>query len=183
MRRHLPVGLLGLLGLAKGLAIGIALALVATRGLGSNTPGALISVLLAGGAGFLVGLVAGRPIWERDAKTEALLKAIVGALIGAGSSFALRRWLSLPVDLSVLGLGIGAAGTLAAVSLPLISTGLALFFELDNNSGSEPKPRASAPTARQRLQASKDSNGQLSDLDLAAPDEPPAEREREREKR
>src|SRR4051812_1726488 len=124
-----------LVGLVKGLVVGIGLAFLATRGLRWSAPSGLFAALFAGAAGFVVGLVAGRPIWGRDAKTEALLKAGVGALIGVGSSFALGRWLSVPLDLSAYSLGAGPAGKLAAVSLPLIASGLALFFELDNTGG------------------------------------------------
>jgi hypothetical protein len=139
-------------GLAEGLVIGLAMALAVIRGLGLRTPSALLAAALAGGAGLLVGLVAGRPIWARDAKTEALLKAGVGALVGAGLSFALGRWWSMPVDLSAYSLGAGAAGTLAVLTLPAIACALSLFFELDNTDGAA-KPRISAPRGKQRLAA------------------------------
>lgn len=176
MRRFLSVALLGL---SKGLVIGIALAVVAARGLGLSAPNPLFAALLAGVAGSLVGLVAGRPIWDRDAKTEALLKAAVGALIGVGSSFALRRWLPVPLNLSSYGLGAGAAGTLAALCLPLISAVLAMFFELDNGAEREPKTRAPL-ASRQRVKVRAEADELVRDLDLDPPSEQPTERDREK---
>lgn len=128
-------------GLVEGLVVGVALAIAAARGLGASAPGAFLTALLAALAGLVVGLVAGRPIWARDAKTEALLKAGVGAAIGAGSSFAIGRWLVMPLDLSAYSFGAGPAGKLAAVSLPLIACALALFFELDNTGDGKEQPR------------------------------------------
>jgi hypothetical protein len=164
-------------GLVEGLVIGIALAVAATRGLGMSAPSTLFAALLAGMAGFAVGLVAGRPIWARDAKTEALLKAGAGALVGVGLSFALGRWLSMPLDLSAYSFGVGSAGKLAVVSLPLIASALALFFELDNTDGNGAKPRLAAPRTKRRLEASAEPDEQMSDSEL---DELPAERKREK---
>ena len=122
-----------LLGLVEGLVIGLALGVGSARGLGLSAPGGIALALLGAGAGFLVGLVAGRPVWARDAKTEALLKAGVGALGGAGLSFAAEHWLRVPVNLSAFQLGAGPAGLLSSVALPLVTTVLALFFELDDS--------------------------------------------------
>jgi hypothetical protein len=164
-------------GLVEGLVIGMALAVAAARGLGLSAPGALVAAALAGVAGLLVGLVAGRPIWARDAKTEALLKAGVGALAGVGLSFALGHWWSLPVDLRAYSFGAGPAGTLAALTLPLIASVLASFFELDNTGGGPTKPGLSAPRAKQRLAASDDS---IDDAELGELDELPAQRKHEK---
>ncbi len=113
-----------------GLALGVAFA----RGLDLGSPNALVAGALGALAGFVVGLVAGRPIWARDAKTEAFLKACSGAALGGfGLSFALRRWLKLELDLSAFSLGVGPAGQLSAVVLPAVSTALSLFFELDDD--------------------------------------------------
>src|SRR4051794_28836967 len=117
-----------LLGLVEGLLVGLGLAFACARGLGAAAPGALLLILLGALAGFLVGLVAGRPVWARDAKTEAILKASAGALFGAGLSFAMQRWLSLPLNLSVLSFGSGPAGQLAGVTVPAVACALALFF-------------------------------------------------------
>ncbi len=122
-----------LLGLVEGLVIGLALGVGVARGLGLYAPGGSARVLLGAGAGFLVGLVAGRPVWGRDAKTEAVLKASVGAAGGAGLSFAARHWLKVPLNLNAFHLGAGPAGRLSSAALPLVATVLALFFELDDS--------------------------------------------------
>ncbi|MEO6600113.1 MAG: hypothetical protein ABIQ16_09595 [Polyangiaceae bacterium] len=167
-------------GLVEGLVIGISLAVAATRGLGLSAPSALASALLGGIAGFVVGLVAGRPVWARDAKTEALLKAGVGALVGVGLSFALRRWLSIPLDLRAYSFGEAPAGKLAAVSLPLISSALSLLFELDNTGGSQAKPRLATPSGKQRLDAGADRDEAMRASDLDSLEDPPAKRTHEK---
>ena len=138
-------------GLFEGLVIGIALAVASARGLGLSAPGTVATALLAAASGLAVGLIAGRPFWARDAKTEALLKGGVGALIAAGLSVALGRWLTPSVDLTALTLGVGPAGKLVGVSLPLIATALALFFELDNTGADAENARLPATKSKQRL--------------------------------
>ncbi|MEO8906166.1 MAG: hypothetical protein ABI627_31980 [Polyangiaceae bacterium] len=142
-----------LLGLFEGLVIGLTLGAGAARGLGLIAPGGVTAWLLGAAAGLLVGLVAGRPVWSRDGKTEALLKAGAGALGGAGLAFAAGHWLKAPLDLSALQLGVGAYGKLTAAVLPLVATALALFFELDDDdAGRAPAPAATG-TKKQRLPA------------------------------
>ena len=46
--------------------------------------------------GVLIGLVAGKPIWAKDAKIEAGMKAFVGALLATGLMYAARRFLTMP---------------------------------------------------------------------------------------
>jgi len=153
------------LGLFEGLLIGAASGLACSRGLGWATLGALFAVAFGAAAGFVVGLVAGRPIWARDAKTEALLKAGAGALLGAGLAFATQRWLAWPLDLSGFGLGAGPAGELPMVALPAVATVLALFFELDDTSA----PRAVSQHQKIRVPGNTAlGSAQESDLDLAA---------------
>jgi hypothetical protein len=118
------------IGLVKGLLLGGVLALVLAKGLGVATFGALLAYPLAVLVGVLAGLVAGRPIWQRDARIEAGLKAVVGAIVGGGLMFALRKWLNPSLDLGTF--GNGQLGELPVVSLPLIATGLSILFELDN---------------------------------------------------
>ena len=139
-----------LLGLGEGLVIGLALGVGAARGLGLVSPAGIVLALLGALAGFAVGLVAGRPIWARNAKTEALLKAAAGALGGFGLSFALRHWLKLEVDLSAFALGAGPAGQLSAFALPAVASALGLFFELDDDGQSSAQPGPKRAT-KQRL--------------------------------
>ena len=155
------------LGLFEGLVIGIGLGALSAR-LGFGAPGSVIAALLAGAVGFLAGLVAGRPVWARAAKTEALLKAGAGALVGAALSFALGRWLTLPVDLAAYGFGSGATGRLSVVFLPAIACALALFFELDNTADSAAPARLPEAVPTQRLAASE--QDELSELEARGDD-------------
>lgn len=138
-------------GIGKGLFVGVLLG-VALAQLGLAAPGAVVAYPAAALVGVLVGLIAGKPIWAEGAKIEAGLKAFVGALVGAGLMFAARRWLHMPVPLSLgafsgantsLNEAAGSAGTLgglAITSLPLIAALLGAFYEIDNDP-SEGRPQ------------------------------------------
>ena len=170
-------------GLFEGLLIGVLLGLLYSRVLGLGAPSALLTALLGSGTGFLVGLIAGRPVWAHQAKIEALLKALVGALAGAGLAFAARRWLGMNVDLQPLGLGAGPAGQLPVAALPLVATALALFFEIDDTSGSaeraRDKVRVSSEQAVPNTQRDlADELAELDALDARPPEPPPKERQR-----
>ena len=161
-----------LLGLSEGLVIGLALGVACARGLGLGAPGAVMAAVLGALAGFAVGLVAGRPIWARNAKTEALLKAAAGALGGFGLSFALRRWLKVEVDLCAFSLGAGPAGQLSAVVLPAVTSALALFFELDDDGGQGSAEPGAKRAGKQRLDSEQPSSAALDDAEVSADDAP-----------
>lgn len=91
------------------------------------------------GVGVLAGLITGKPIWASDAKVEAGLKAVFGALLAAAGMFALRRWapnVPLPAPF-----GTGAPAQLGDLpaSLALVGASLGAFFELDNTGDAKPK--------------------------------------------
>ena len=144
-----------LFGLVLGLIVGGVIAAAVIKGLGLltfglDTGGAMLAYLFAAVTGVLVGLVAGKPIWASGGQIEAGLKAIVGALIGAGAMFAMRRWLTidLPLDLHSLG-GVGPVGPkvlglLPIATLPLIAAVLGAFYEADNT----PEPGDKAPKSK-----------------------------------
>ncbi|HEX3776671.1 MAG TPA: hypothetical protein VHV51_19495 [Polyangiaceae bacterium] len=167
-----------LLGLVEGLLLGVALGVAYCRVFGAGAPSAVVTALLGAVVGFAIGLVAGRPIWARDAKTEALLKSLAGALAGLGLAFALRHWLKLAVDLSALSLGTGSAGELPATSLPLIATALALFFELDDDG-----TRASRQTPKTKHQKQRLANDDSDAIGAREPEEFDDEVDRKFEKR
>jgi hypothetical protein len=154
------------LGLTEGLVLGLALGVASARGLGLSSPGSVVALLLGACAGFAIGLVAGRPIWARDAKTEALLKAAAGALGGFGLSFALRHWLDVHVDLSAFSLGAGPAGQLSAVTLPVTTTLLALFFELDDDGTRAAAKPLARDTGKQRVASEASDSASLDDSEL-----------------
>jgi hypothetical protein len=123
-----------IVGLVLGTVIGGVVAAVLVQGLGMATFGsALIAYLAAAVTGVVTGLVAGKPIWSADGKIEAGLKAFFGVLLGLGAMFALRSWVDVHLDLSMLKAGAGALGHLPAASLPLIAAVLAAFYEIDNS--------------------------------------------------
>jgi hypothetical protein len=99
--------------------------------------------------GVLTGLVAGKPIWARAAKTEASIKAVAGAFIAVVTMFGIRKWLpGATLDLSSVGAGAGPIGHTPFVALPLVGTALALVFEVDDAFGAEETtPRHRAPAA------------------------------------
>jgi hypothetical protein len=157
-----------LFGLLKGALVGGLLGAAVVFGLGMPVFAAWVAYVAAVLAGALTGLVAGRAIWEKDARIEAGLKAGVGALIGVAAMFAIRKWLNLSLDLGAL--GKGAVGQLPLASLPLIATVLALFYELDNTGDAGPEPPAKktrvegdgakAPAALEDLESALDAQAE-----------------------
>ncbi|WP_437598922.1 hypothetical protein [Sorangium sp. So ce590] len=142
-----------ILGVVKGLIVGGLLGFGLAK-LGFAAPIAIVAYVAAALAGVLVGLVAGKPIWAKDAKIEAGMKAFVGALLGVGLMYAARRWLTFPVPVPLgelgganlsLGEAAGSAGTfggLAITSLAAIAALLGGFYEADNGPSDEEKPGA-----------------------------------------
>jgi len=158
LRRHF-VGLL--LGAVIGGAAATALVLWLKVALFEGTGGVLEAYGAALGVGVLAGLITGKPIWASDAKVEAGLKAVFGALLAAAGMFALRRWaphVTLPAP---LGTGDSAQlGDLPA-SLAVVGASLGALFELDNtddgNAAGQPaaRPRVSPQTAARRVAGGK----------------------------
>jgi ABC-type xylose transport system permease subunit len=136
------------IGLIEGLVLGAVMALVTIKVLGLTSFAGVIAYLVAVVVGALTGLVAGKPIWAREAKIEAGLKAFVGALLAGGLLWMLRRFAQVDVDLGAFGAGTGKIGELPAVSLPLIATALSLLFEIDNTGGKAPAAGKALPKAR-----------------------------------
>jgi hypothetical protein len=161
------------LGLVKGLAVSALAALLLTRGLGVLAWGSAFAYVAAAASGVLVGLVAGKPIWAEGAKIEAGLKAFFGALLGAGAMLAVRRWIVTPIDLGPLSAGVAPLGEIPAASLGMVTTALALFYEIDNT-GSEAKaggagsPRSSAKPVRVAAEEN-DEASELEEDDAPAP--------------
>jgi hypothetical protein len=153
-----------LLGVVLGFIVGglVAAGLVA----GLKMPefvgpgGALLAYVSAAITGALTGLVAGKPIWATGAKIEAGLKAVFGALLGAGLMFAMRQWAgSWQPDLGFVGAGHAAVGSLPAASLPLLAAVLGGFFELDNTGGDEGDATRRDATKDRKRVAPQSANG------------------------
>jgi hypothetical protein len=142
-----------LIGIVKGLIVGGLVGFGLSK-LGFAAPGAVVAYVAAAFTGVLVGLIAGKPIWAKDAKIEAGTKAVVGALLGLGLMFAARKWLTLlpvPFPLGELGGGNpslgelqssgGSFGGLALTSLAAIAALLGGFYEADNTPDDAPGER------------------------------------------
>lgn len=144
-----------LIGIVKGLFVGALVGFGLVK-LGFAAPGPVIAYLSAALTGVLIGLVAGKPIWAKDAKIEAGMKAFVGALLGAGLMYAVRRWLTMPVPLALGNLAAandslgevansaGTVGGLAMTSLASIAGLLGGFYEADNDPSEAQEAPASA---------------------------------------
>jgi hypothetical protein len=173
-----------LIGIVKGLIVGGLVGFGIAK-LGFAAPGALVAYLIAGCVGVLIGLIAGKPIWAKDAKIEAGMKAFVGALFGAGLMYVARRWLTMgvPVPLGELGapnlsLGelpgtAGTIGGLAITSLAAIAAVLGGFYEADNDpsEGAATADASKAPAkAGKRFAAAED------DADLEEEEAPASEK-------
>ena len=156
-----------LVGLLKGIVVGAVLGLAVVYGLGMPVFAAWVAYLAAVLTGALTGLVAGRAIWEKGARIEAGLKAAAGAVVAAGAMFAIRKWLNVPADLGALGKGL--LGELPIASLPLIATGLALFFEIDNTGESAQPPAKKRVDAVGQLRL--DGNGAAEERELGEANE------------
>jgi hypothetical protein len=150
-----------LVGMMKGIVLGGLLGFGLYK-LGMAVPSAIVAYLAAATVGVLIGLIAGKPIWAKDAKIEAGMKAFVGALLGAGLMFAARRWLAFPVpqfllDLTHTTVQSGAAAPtiseFAMTSLAAIAGVLGGFYDADNTPEDD-KPAAKgdkAPATKARI--------------------------------
>jgi hypothetical protein len=123
-----------LIGIVKGLMVGSLLGLGLVK-LGAAIPIALVAYLAAAVTGVVVGLVAGKPIWAKDAKIEAGTKAVVGALLGVGLMAAARNWLqiALPFSFGSLAPEHATLGGFAITALAGIAALLGGFYEADND--------------------------------------------------
>jgi hypothetical protein len=170
-----------LIGIVKGLIVGGLVGFGLAK-LGFAAPGAIVASVAAAVTGVLIGLVAGKPIWAKDARIEAGMKAFVGALLGAGLMYAARRWLSMPVPLELpeLGAGAGTFGGLAITSLAAIAAILGGFYEADNT---PTEGAASSEAPAKELPAAKNKRIDASALDAELEDEDEAEADKKRSKK
>jgi hypothetical protein len=142
-----------LLGFFKGGLVGGALGAILVFGFGITALTGLLAYATSVGAGILVALVAGKPIWAKDAWVEVLLKAVAAAPAAAGLVFAAHHLLRSTLSLGSW--GTGTASQLPLVLLPLVATLLATFFEMDNTDEPDaagPRRRVGTPPARTRLE-------------------------------
>jgi hypothetical protein len=169
-----------LVGMLKGLLVGAVFALLLIKAFGLATFAGLFAYLAVSVAGMLTGLIAGKPLWAKDAKIEVALKALVGAGIAAATLFALRKWIPLELDLEALGAGSGKVGWLPAVCLPLITSFLGIVFEVDNTREALATD-ATTPIAPSRMRVSGDGKAEdAEDAELEADDDAASQARRRR---
>lgn len=172
------------IGLLKGLIVGGLLG-YGVAALGFGVPGALVAYAGAALVGVAVALVAGKPIWARDARIEVGMKMAAGAIFAPGLMWLSRRFLTmdLPLDAALLP-GLEALqgqalvlGTFAVTSLALVAGVLAGFFDADNQPTPEDAKANSAKSAKQRIAAASDGDA---DAELEAAEDEAAERRQKR---
>jgi hypothetical protein len=135
-----------ILGLIKGGVVGAAVGFAATR---LGVTNGVISWLVYGAVGFLVGLVCGKAIWRQETLWTPVLKGIFGALIGAGLYWVAGKVLGglvLPFNQAV---GAPADAPLPAVPVllaPLVGMVYGIFVEIDDGDRKD-KDKAAGPGA------------------------------------
>ncbi len=150
-----------IVGILKGLVVGglIGFALLKV-GPGLFVGGwAILAYIAAAVTGIVVGLIAGKPIWAKDAKIEAGMKAFVGALLGAGLMFGLRKFAppladSVPAAFGVMTKDPQTLATFPVTALALVAAVLGGFYEADNT----PSPESSAKAAESDKSSSGKTN-------------------------
>jgi hypothetical protein len=140
-----------LIGILKGLVVGGLLGFGLVK-LGVGVPGAVIAYLAAAVTGVVIGLVAGKPIWAKDAKIEAGAKAFVGALLGIGLMAAARQWLTMALPFQVANIVPEGArvGEFAMTSLAGIAALLGGFYDADNDATDDESAAPAAAGAREQ---------------------------------
>ena len=162
-----------LIGIVKGLVVGGLLGFALVK-LGFAVPIAVVAYLAAALTGVIIGLIAGKPIWAKDAKIEAGAKAVVGALLGVGLMAAERTWLQVPLPTVGLSALVPEGATLsgfAMTSLALVAALLGGFYDADNDAPSEEvAPAAGAQAKGNRRIAAAPTPGEEEEELEAEPD-------------
>jgi len=139
-----------LLGLVEGALAGVLVVALLSRLHVTWTP--LLLYAAVAGVGAMVGAVAGRPIWAREAKLEALLKSLAGSFVAVTAMYGARKWLGgTHVNLEALGGTSGSIGDVPAAVLPIIGALLGFVFQVDDAFGGEteaPRRRVESPSPR-----------------------------------
>lgn len=132
-----------ILGLVKGLAVGGGLGyLLLYLHIDGGGPLAYAACAVVGA---LVGVIAGRAPWRADTIWTPVVKALVGAAIGAGLCFAGRRFLP---DLAPTIAGVGTIPLRGATFLSAaIGVLYGIFVEVDDGGGADDKDKKSEERA------------------------------------
>ena len=160
-----------LLGVIKGLLLGGVVLGALVYGLHVTELPMVLAYAAAIVTGALTGLVAGKPIWQKEAKIEAGLKALGGAAIGAAVLWAVLRWVPL-----------GAANALAmkaelehfvatsnVLALPVVAVVLAVLFELDNTPAPPEQKRVASLAEKRTRVAGAEASADVAEAEEVAP--------------
>lgn len=167
------------IGLVKGLLVGGLVLSALLFGLKVIAVPVWAAYLLAVLVGAMTGLIAGKPIWQKEARIEAGLKTVAGMLLGALGMLALHKWGSAAIQPGMLQALAPApalppgqvAPTLTGLSVafvPMISLALSLFFELDNTPTPDDKKedgkKGPPPGARARVSSGVPTSEEIDEL-------------------
>ncbi len=139
-----------LIGLLKGVGLGVIVGVCFHFVLGWKVTGGLLGYLIAMGAGATAGIVAGRPPWLHEAWLESLLKGVFGLAVGAAVYWLLVRFTSVGIPFALFGVPEDTPWTsLPLLFAPPIAALFGLIIELDNNPGAgAKKTKTSAKSSR-----------------------------------
>ena len=163
-----------IVGLVKGLLVGLVVGAGVQAGLRWTTPG-LLGYLLAAATGASAGLFCGKPPWRQEAWLEGVLKAVAGALVGAGAFWGLS-YLSFGLGFDLLGAGANVPwNEQPLLFAPLIAGVFGSAVELDNT------PSAPSGSTKESKRPPR-SRARADDVDeiLAQFDEPKANKKKSR---
>lgn len=186
-----------IVGILKGLVLGGLIGFGLLK-IGFAVPPAILAYIAASVTGIVIGLVAGKPIWAKDAKIEAGMKAVVGALLGAGLMFAVRKWLTMPLmpalpdalgatqqiaDAAKKSGDVVALGQFSMTSLAVIAAALGGFYDADNtpdaagaDQPSEAKASSAGKTGKRIATPSAEEDLDLGDEESLSADEKKAKK-------
>jgi hypothetical protein len=162
-----------LIGVIKGLLLGGLVYAGLVFGLHMVFSGGIIAYVLAVVLGALTGLIAGKPIWRSGAGVEAGLKAFFGMGLAALGMYLVDRFVPLTTLMQTFAPSSvpGTTPGYNLLALPVISTILAMLYEVDNTpepEGAEKKGEA----APKQLSGARVAN--LDDVPLDDIEEPVA---------
>lgn len=126
------------LGITEGFVVGgLVSVLLRLRGFPWGDPVIAYSAAAVTGVG--AALVGGKPPWNRGARLDGLIRALIGVFLATGSTYGARKW--LPGVLAFLDASVGA-GT---VILMLVGAAIAVICEIDDAVGYHAMLRPDAP--------------------------------------
>ncbi|MFO0660978.1 MAG: hypothetical protein U0165_14275 [Polyangiaceae bacterium] len=156
-----------LIGVIKGLLLGGLAYAGPAFGLHWAFSGAFLAYVLAVVLGAMTGLIAGKPIWSSGAGIEAGLKSFFGMGLGALGLFLVHRFLPLDPLVNMIPQlsSQSPAPGYNLLALPIVSTLIAMLYEIDNTPEQDDGSKAKAASTPKKL-----SGARIADLDTPIDD-------------